>query len=335
MFDDSYETLLANATDFSGRMDLLKHIRRRRLRYPAVVLEHGQWLLNNSSLRLGDEIWSLREQVFQAALDEHDADTAGAILDKLLVQFPDSNRVLRLVGLQREAEGKWEEAEEIYDHILSENSANGLAHKRKICVLKAQGKTAAALAAMNTYLDIFQGDTVAWQELADMHLAENNLRQAMYCYEELLLAEPVNHMLHTKYAEMCYTAAAGDQGGADGYRMARVHYAQALQLNSGDYRSALGLAMATQAVASCAERGGKGGGGGGGKGAAGAAAAVTVETDDAELNRKLHAFAKEKVAAILGGGGAAGGGGERKGDMAQAPADLARLVTALLDAQSA
>jgi tetratricopeptide (TPR) repeat protein len=286
---ESYATLLAAATDYAGKVALLQFIRRRRLRYSEVVVLHGGALLSGSASKLGNEAWPLREQVFQAALDVHDLALAETCLMALREKFPDSMRVLRLVGLQKEAMEDYKGALEIYDLLVEDNAANGLAHKRKICVLKAKGDKRGAMEAMNTYLDTFGADTVAWQECADMHLKEGNLRQAMYCYEELLLAEPVNHMFHVKYAEMAYSVAAAD--GVEAYRTARSHYAQALQLNGQDFRAIVGLMLATQAVATAGvDKGGKGG---------------ESKEDDAELNMKLCTLAAARVDEALGKAGAA------------------------------
>ena len=226
---ESLEVMVSAARDFSSKMDLLNFIRRKRLRVPGLVLEHGESLLRASSYTLGDDAWSLREQVFQAALDLHQYAVADTMLESLKDKFPDSKRVLLLVGLREESMGEFEEALKVYNHLLEDNPANGLASKRKVCVLKATGMDKEAIATLNAHLLVFAGDTSGWQELADLHLKRGALRQAMFCYEELLLAEPVNHMYHTKYAEMVYTAGAAD--GVDAYRLARSHFAQAVQLN--------------------------------------------------------------------------------------------------------
>ena len=50
-----------------------------------------------------------------------------------------------------------------------------VARKRKVCVLKAQGNTAAAIDELNTYLEDYGTDGTAWSELAELYI------QALRC----------------------------------------------------------------------------------------------------------------------------------------------------------
>lgn len=45
-------------------------------------------------------------------------------------------------------------------------------------------------------------DFEAWLELCDLYLHEMDYSKAAFCIEELLLANPYNHILHQKYAEV-------------------------------------------------------------------------------------------------------------------------------------
>ena len=73
-------------------------------------------------------------------------------LEALKKQFPSSVRVLKLEGMFLEAEGKFEEAVELYDAALKDHETNCDLAKRKVCVLKAQGKLQEAIAELNKLL---------------------------------------------------------------------------------------------------------------------------------------------------------------------------------------
>lgn len=67
------------------------------MRRPDLVVSCGCRLLETHSL--GDDKWSLLEQVLVAALDTGDMWLADTCLGNLLARFPDSNRVRRLHGM--------------------------------------------------------------------------------------------------------------------------------------------------------------------------------------------------------------------------------------------
>ena len=138
-------------------------------------------------------------------------------------QFPTSCRVKRLQGMEYEQRGDYTEASKIYKDILEENPANGLAIKRQIAILKAQGQFGDAIRSLNGYLTNFPNDASSWQELANMYLAVNAVKQAAFCYEELILLNPLNFWLHSRLAEMYMTL-----GGYDRLRDARKHFAKSI-----------------------------------------------------------------------------------------------------------
>ena len=55
----------------------------------------------------------------------------------------------RLVGMQNEARRQYKAAGEVYDELLETNPANALALKRKVSLLKGQGKTKEASKELN------------------------------------------------------------------------------------------------------------------------------------------------------------------------------------------
>ena len=62
--------------------------------------------------------------------------------------------MLKLEGMCLEAEGKFEEATTLYDSALKEHQTNAELKKRKICVLKAQGKIQNAITELNEFLKV-------------------------------------------------------------------------------------------------------------------------------------------------------------------------------------
>jgi len=123
--------------------------------------------------------------------------------------------------------------------------------KRRICIWKARKETRPrAIEELNDYLKIFMADTTAWQELGDLYLDDQQYEYAAFCYEELILAEPLNHYYINRYAELLYTL--GD------FATARKYFAHSLELTSrNNSRALFGLALACKALGSKKGAGGK------------------------------------------------------------------------------
>lgn len=75
-----------------------------------------------------------------------------------------------------------------------------------------------------------------WQELAELYLRSNQPSLAAFCYEELVLFQPNNFAFHTALAEAYYTArpSAGSAAVVEQLRLARKHFAQAVELLQGE-----------------------------------------------------------------------------------------------------
>jgi len=235
-------------TDNKTIMHFLRFIRQTKLRRSDAVVRYGQILLkNNISILDEAEVWDVREQVFVAALDENNMTLASQLLGLIRHQFGDSGvRVKRLMGLHKEAQGKWKEAEQIYKLMLDEDPVNSMAMKRQIAIRKAIGDPNATIKLLNEYLKIFMGDVEVWQELADVYMDQQMYKNAAFCYEELLLAMPGNYHLHSKYAEILYT-----MGGFENFRLARKYFSHALEMSDNFHaRTLYGLLMCTIAIAS-------------------------------------------------------------------------------------
>ncbi|CAB1333622.1 unnamed protein product [Coregonus sp. 'balchen'] len=98
------------------------------------------------------------------------------------------------------------------------------ARKRKISILKAQGKSAEAIRELNEYLEHYG--------------------KAAFCLEELMMTNPHNHLYCEQYAEVKYT-----QGGLENLELSRKYFAQALKLNNRNMRALFGLYMSASHIA--------------------------------------------------------------------------------------
>ncbi|MGH0136195.1 UNVERIFIED_CONTAM: hypothetical protein FKN15_060060 [Acipenser sinensis] len=119
---------------------------------------------------------------------------------------------------------QYDEALKMYNDILQDDSTNTAARKRKIAILKAQGKSTEAIRELNEYLE---------------HYAK-----AAFSLEELMMTNPHNHLYCEQYAEVKYT-----QGGMENLELSRKYFAQALKLNNRNMRALFGLYMSASHIA--------------------------------------------------------------------------------------
>ncbi|CAG9769441.1 unnamed protein product [Ceutorhynchus assimilis] len=197
---------------------------------------------------LGNEKYLILEQVCIAALDCHILYVAKNCIETLAKEFPNSLRVRRLQAMFYEAKEDFEKATEILDSIIKIDENNSAARKRKITVLKAQGRTVAAIKELTEYLKIFMADFEAWQELSELYISEQDFNKAAFCVEELILHNPHNHLLHQRYADIKYT-----QGGVENLETAKSYYSQALKINPKNMRAIYGLYLTSSALATASK----------------------------------------------------------------------------------
>ncbi|XP_050305553.1 ER membrane protein complex subunit 2-A-like [Anthonomus grandis grandis] len=194
---------------------------------------------------LGTEKFLVLEQVCIAALDCHEPYVAKATIEQLAAEFPKSSRVKKLQAMYFEAREEFETALEILDGIIEADDTNSAARKRKVAVLKAQGRTSDAVKELTEYLKIFMADFEAWQELSELYISEQDYNKAAFCVEELILHNPHNHLLHQRYADIKYT-----QGGIENWESAKAYYSQALKINPKNMRALYGLYLTSSALSS-------------------------------------------------------------------------------------
>lgn len=222
----------------------MRQWRDEPLRNSEEVTELGECLILEHGNKLGDELWTIYEQVFLASIDCRKMDLATMCLRELKTQFPKSIRVEKLNAMRLEAFEKYEEAEQIYDKILEAEPANAVVRKRLVAILKAQNKVGEAIKELNEYLKKFMSDQEAWTELAELYISQQDHKKAKFCMEELILMNPHNHLFHQRYAETLYTL-----GGNENMEKARKYFAQALKLDNNNMRALFGFFLASAHLA--------------------------------------------------------------------------------------
>ena len=223
----------------------MKQWRDEPLRNSEEITELGECLILEHGNKLGDELWTIYEQVFLASIDCRKMDLATMCLRELKTQFPDSVRVQKLNAMRLEAFEKYDDAEEIYEKILESEPANAVVRKRLVAILKAQNKIPEAVKELNEYLKKFMGDQEAWTELAELYISQQEHKKAKFCMEELILVNPHNHLYNQRYAEILYTL-----GGNENMEKSRKYFAQALKLDNNNMRALFGFFMASGYLAS-------------------------------------------------------------------------------------
>ncbi|XP_073123540.1 uncharacterized protein [Henckelia pumila] len=234
-----------------GAWEYLCLLRKLKLRRSDKVVKHGVPILNDHKKRsaLGPEEWTLYEQVCIAALDCHLLDLSKECIKVLKKKFPGSRRVGRLEAMFLEAKGLWSEAEEAYTSLLEDNQFDQVVHKRRVAMAKAQGNLSGAIELLNKYLEIFMADHEAWRELAEIYVSLQMYKQAAFCYEEVILAQPTVPLYHLAYADVLYTI-----GGLENLQAAKKYYAATIDLTGGkNVRALFGICLCASAIGQLAK----------------------------------------------------------------------------------
>jgi len=238
-----YEALVARASAGSGAaaVDLLQSMRTNKIHQPELALLHGGRLLASSPGKLGSEVWTVMEQVFLAAVELGADDWRDYCFKRLVGKFPSSLRVERLKGIYQESLGDWAEAKKIYDKLLKDKPEDTVTHKRLITMHKQRGRTAEAIEAINSYLETFSTDADVWHELAELYIEAGSLQRAVFCFEELMLANPRSLYHILTYAELLYST--GD------LELSRKYFSLAAYLDAACLRALWGLVVVNSALA--------------------------------------------------------------------------------------
>jgi len=255
-------------------------LRKNNVNRSDLVVKYGPKVIQQSKEL---ELFAITEQVCIAALCVGNTSLVDSCINKLLAQFPNSVRVKKLVGMQKEMNKDFTAALEIYDSILVTAPADLGVIKRKICVYKASCEKSKAIkllldilnAAVPTPAAVPGGDAVAkdgektpsvpevkfsptlalavsdlssWVELAELYTENGDYSEAVYCVEECIMLDPHNAWYHVKAADLYYSI-----GGIDAYIRARKHYTMALNFQSCKHnkRGLFGMIYACRNIITC------------------------------------------------------------------------------------
>eukprot|EP01126_Amoeba_proteus_P035325 TRINITY_DN3559_c0_g1_i2.p1 TRINITY_DN3559_c0_g1~~TRINITY_DN3559_c0_g1_i2.p1 ORF type:complete len:240 (-),score=33.65 TRINITY_DN3559_c0_g1_i2:588-1235(-) len=128
--------------------------------------------LEKSRISLGEDEWTILEQLVIAAIDVGEFPRSQTWLARLSKRFPSSTRVQRLKGMQCEAKGEWERANGIYSKLLEIDPADFLTMRRKACLLSSKGEKIKAIEMFVKYLQVFMSDYDVWNHLGSLYLEE-------------------------------------------------------------------------------------------------------------------------------------------------------------------
>ncbi|XP_018325439.1 ER membrane protein complex subunit 2-like [Agrilus planipennis] len=232
-----------NILNVAEACELFQKWRENNERNSEDVIYIWKAVLEYNLTKLGNDKYSILEQVCIAALDCYRIDVVDFCIKQLSYQFPNSTRVKKLYAMRLEAQEQYDDALRVLDLIIKSDDTNSESRKRKIAILKAQRKNTEAIKELTEYLKVFMADTEAWQELSELYISEQDFNKAAFCLEELILHNPHNHLLHQRYADIRYT-----QGGFDNLELARAYYCQALRLNSNNIRALYGLFLSASNI---------------------------------------------------------------------------------------
>jgi len=129
----------------------------------------------------------------------------------------------------------------IYNKILTDKPEDTMTRKRLIAMYKQKGRLSEAVDHINSYLETFSTDSEVWHELAELYIEAGSLSRALYCFEELMLANPRSLYHVLTYAELLYST--GD------YELSRKYFSLASYLDSTSLRALWGLLAVNMALA--------------------------------------------------------------------------------------
>lgn len=198
-------------------------IKAKRLHCPQATLEAGTNLLTNYRGKLKDHLWDVCEDVFIAALQCSNDAWATWTLRTLLERFGKTPRIIRLEAMLKEQNGQAEEALSDYQTLLTQNPMDAASWRRKCALLKGLGQMPEAIKELNSYLEKFEGDLEAWEELTDIYLDMQQFARAAFTYEEVLLMSPYDPKVLLRFAEILYST-----GSAENIVLARMYAAESL-----------------------------------------------------------------------------------------------------------
>ena len=148
-------------------------------------------------------------------------------------------------------------AEESYRENVKTDASDAASIKRIISLYKHQGKLAECVQELNAYLAIYQCDAESWWELAEIYLGENEYEKAAFCFEELIIINPHNPLVHqvncvfykvqVKTQNKRYAETKATIGGFENLKVAKKYFALAAQKSGfASNRALLGVIVTSE-----------------------------------------------------------------------------------------
>jgi tetratricopeptide (TPR) repeat protein len=136
--------------------------------------------------------------------------------------------------MQLEGKKDFAAAMDIYAELLKHDE-NDINTRKRVTAILMQTDKKGAIESLVEYLDTYMHDHEAWSQLASLYLDLSMYKQAAFCYEELLLLRPLNHLSHIQFADVQYTLK--------NYPLALKHYCRAFELCDDNVRSHYGILL--------------------------------------------------------------------------------------------
>lgn len=112
--------------------------------------------------------------------------------------------------------------QKVLETLIEKQPMNTFLYKRFLCIKRDRGDIVEAIKLLNSYLDKNQSDVEAWCQLSEFYSALGLNKEAIFCWEEVLLAHPHSFNVHCLYAELLFNDKA--------FTNAKVYFGQSIVL---------------------------------------------------------------------------------------------------------
>lgn len=220
-------------------LQTLSTIARTSTEAPALVFTIGLHLLNkHTTTMLEIENASFLESIFYACLECGRKDWGRVAYNMLKQHCGETPKGRRLEAVLLNAEDKPQEAYQRLYSILKVAPCDTLTWKTLITIKQANGDLKESMDDLQAYLMANQADVETWQYLSQIYISHQLYKEAMHCYEELILTYHQNYYVHVVYAELlCTEGKKETRQAVIYYPLARKYAAHAVNLNSTSPRA--------------------------------------------------------------------------------------------------
>lgn len=119
--------------------------------------------------------------------------------------------------------------------------------KRRITFAKSLGRVGEAVRLLVEYLDVYYSDADAWAELADLYTELSLFDNASFCWSEVVLLKPHDHLTHASYADSLY-AQSLEQPSSQLIYVALKEYLRSVELCDDYLRGFCGVKVCCNAI---------------------------------------------------------------------------------------